>query len=129
MVFAFSVMLMFQSLDLNVSVSWKNLTKPTSVDYASIYTEFEECQYMHKKTCVISLSHLTLYDIWTVAYQGQWDPQARKLEWAAISFSRGFSWPRDQTRISGIGMQALYQWTTREDYKKTHFNLNMLGEK
>ena len=27
-----------------------------------------------------SLSHLTLYDIRTVAYQGQWDPQARKLK-------------------------------------------------
>ena len=74
MVFIFSVMLMFQSLDLNVSVSWKNLTNPTSADYASIYTEFEEHQYMHKKTCVggvhaQSLRHLTLYDIRTVAYQ------------------------------------------------------------
>ena len=26
--------------------------------------------------------------------------QARILEWIAISFSRGSSWPRDQTRIS-----------------------------
>ena len=26
--------------------------------------------------------------------------QARELEWAAISFSRGSSWPEDQTRVS-----------------------------
>ena len=52
MVFTFSVMLMFQSLDLNVNVSWKKLTNPTSADYANIYTEFDKRQYMHKKTCV-----------------------------------------------------------------------------
>ena len=28
--------------------------------------------------------------------------QARILEWVAVSFSRGSSQPRDQTRISGI---------------------------
>ena len=31
--------------------------------------------------------------------------QARILEWAAISFSGGPSWPRDGTRMSGIGRQ------------------------
>ena len=34
--------------------------------------------------------------------------QARILEWGAIPFSRGFSWPRDQTHISSIGRQILY---------------------
>ena len=37
--------------------------------------------------------------------------QARILEGGAISFSRGSSWPRDQTcisHISGIGRQVLY---------------------
>ena len=37
--------------------------------------------------------------------------QARIPEWVAISFSRGFSWPRDQTHISCIsciGMQIFY---------------------
>ena len=34
--------------------------------------------------------------------------QARILEWAAISFSRGSSQPRDQTFISCIGRQILY---------------------
>ena len=42
-------------------------------------------------------------------------PQARILEWVAISFfsfSRGSSWPRDQTLVSY--MQVLYHWATRE---------------
>ena len=36
--------------------------------------------------------------------------QARILEWVAISFSRGSSQSRDQTRISCIGRQILYHW-------------------
>ena len=40
--------------------------------------------------------------------------QARILERIAISFSRGSSWPRDQTRISYVGRCILYLWLTRE---------------
>ena len=40
--------------------------------------------------------------------------QARVLEWVAISFSRGSSWPRDWTCISCVGRQILYHWATRE---------------
>ena len=32
--------------------------------------------------------------------------QARILEWVAISFSRGSSWPRDQTRVSCVSFFA-----------------------
>ena len=38
--------------------------------------------------------------------------QVKILEWVAISFSRGSSWPRDKTCISGvscIGRQIIYQ--------------------
>ena len=35
--------------------------------------------------------------------------QARTLEWAAISSSRGSSWPRDKARVSCIGRGILYQ--------------------
>ena len=41
--------------------------------------------------------------------------QARILEWVAISFSRGSSWPRDQTRFSCFsctGRWVLYHCTT-----------------
>ena len=43
--------------------------------------------------------------------------QARILEWVAIFSFRGFSWHRDQTRvscISCIGRQLLYHWATGE---------------
>ena len=40
--------------------------------------------------------------------------QARILEWVAILFSRGPSWPRDQICISCIGRWILYHWATRE---------------
>ena len=38
--------------------------------------------------------------------------QARILEWVAIPFSRGSSWPRDQTRVSHIAGRFFTNWTT-----------------
>ena len=43
--------------------------------------------------------------------------QARILEWVAISFSRGSSWPRDQTWASCIAGWLFAVWATREDLK------------
>ena len=40
--------------------------------------------------------------------------QARILEWAAISSSRGSSRPRNQTHVSCPGRRILYHWATRE---------------
>ena len=40
--------------------------------------------------------------------------QARILGWVAISFYRGSSLPRDQTSISCIGRQVLYNLATLE---------------
>ena len=40
--------------------------------------------------------------------------QARVLEWVAISFSRGSSWPRDQTLVSRIADRGFTVWATRE---------------
>ena len=40
--------------------------------------------------------------------------QARILEWAAISSSRGSSWPRDWTCNSCPGRRILYHWATKE---------------
>ena len=40
--------------------------------------------------------------------------QARELEWVAISFSRGSSWPRDRTQVSCIVGRRFTVWATRE---------------
>ena len=40
--------------------------------------------------------------------------QARVLEWAAISYSTGFSQPRDQTQVSCIADSHFTVWATRE---------------
>ena len=43
--------------------------------------------------------------------------QARILEWVAIPFSRGSSWPRDQTQVSYIAGRFFTFWATREAHK------------
>ena len=40
--------------------------------------------------------------------------QARVLEWVVIHFSRGSSWPRDQTPVSHIASKFFTIWATRE---------------
>ena len=40
--------------------------------------------------------------------------QARILEWVVITFSKGSSWPRDQTQISCIASSFITIWDTRE---------------
>ena len=40
--------------------------------------------------------------------------QVRILEWVAISFSRGSSWPRDWTQVSCIAGRCFNLWATRE---------------
>ena len=40
--------------------------------------------------------------------------QARILEWVVISFSRGSSWPRNQTWVSCIAGGIFTDWATRE---------------
>ena len=66
-----------------------------------------------------SLSHVWLFATpWTVAYQAVRSLsvhgifQARVLEWVAISFSRGSSQPRDQTRVSCTAGRRFTIWAT-----------------
>ena len=40
--------------------------------------------------------------------------QERILEWIAIPFSRGSSWPRDRTQVSCIAGRFFTSWATRE---------------
>ena len=39
-------------------------------------------------------------------------PQARTLDWVAISSSRASSWPRDRMRVSCLTRQIPYHWAT-----------------
>ena len=42
--------------------------------------------------------------------------QGRRLEWVAIPFSSGSSWPRDWTQVSRIAGRFFTVWATRESY-------------
>ena len=54
--------------------------------------------------------------------------QARVLEWVAISFSRGSSWPRNRTQVSCIAGRRFTLWATREAHV-TIVYLSKLGNK
>ena len=76
--------------------------------------------YLHHsvKVKVKLLSHVWLFATpWTVAYQAPPSMEfsrPRVLEWVAISFSRGSSLPKDQTRVSRIAGRCFTIWATRE---------------
>ena len=63
-----------------------------------------------------SLSRVRLFAIqWTVVYQAPLSIfQAWILEWVAISFSMGSSWPRDWTQVSRIVGRGFTLWATRD---------------
>ena len=65
-------------------------------------TESVSCSVMSN-----SLQPLGLYTVHEIF-------QVRTLEWVAISFSRGSSWPRDQTGVSQITGRFFSVWTTWE---------------
>ena len=51
--------------------------------------------------------------------------QARVLEWVAISFSRGSSWPRDRTQVSHTVGRRYTIWATREVLPLWSAHLNL----
>ena len=76
--------------------------------------------------CLVAKSCLTLchpMDCSPPGYSIHGISQARILEWVAISFSKGSSWPRDWTFISCIGRQVPYHWATREAHPVRAKNL------
>ena len=67
---------------------------------------------------VVTQSCLTLCGLWTAADPGSSVHsilQARILEWAAISFSRGSCQPRDRTHVSCTAGRRFTVWATREE--------------
>ena len=63
-------------------------------------------------------SYLTLCDPWTKGSSVHGILQTRILEWVAMPFSRGSSWPRDQTHVSWVSCiigRFFTIWVTRDD--------------
>ena len=105
---------------------------PTTSIYSSLNSDWKQ-----KKVCTKSLQSCPLFvTLWTVAVCVRvlvaqscltlWDPmdysppgsvhgilQAKILKWVAIPFSRGFSRPRDQTRVSCITGRFFTSQATR----------------
>ena len=50
--------------------------------------------------------------------------QARILEWIAIPFSRGSSWPRDQTLVSWIADRFFTIWATGKSFIIARYPVN-----
>ena len=51
--------------------------------------------------------------------------QARILEWVAIPFSRGSSWPRDWTQVSWIARGSFTVWVTSEASQLVYTCINL----
>ena len=106
-------------------ISNKNLHYSTenNIQYLRIKQQkrmFRKRMYMWM--CVHVLSHFSSIWLfvtpWTVACQAPLSRhgilQARILEWVAVLFFRGTSWPRDQTQVSCIAGRFFTLWVTRE---------------
>ena len=53
--------------------------------------------------------------------------QPRILEWVAISFSRGYSRPRDRTQLSCMAGRCFYLWATTEAVRKNKWDEKCQG--
>ena len=73
---------------------------------------------LFKVLVLVTQLYQTLCDPMTVAclsgFSAHGILQVKLLEWAAIPFSRGSSWPRDRTWVSFIAGGFFTIWATRE---------------
>ena len=101
-------------------VQWLRLCTPNAAGPSSIPGQgaryhLEQLKFPH--VCSVVQPCLTLRDSMNCNSPGSSVHgifQARILEWVAISYSRGSSWPRNWTHISCTGRQILYHWDTWE---------------
>ena len=73
--------------------------------------------YVSSLERVMSLSHVQLCNPMDCSLSGSSVHgifQARILEWIAISFTRGSSWPRNRTQVSSIVGRCFTVWDTSE---------------
>ena len=92
----------------------ENKQNPKQVVKSLHYVE----NYLSPKNRVVAQSRPSLCDPMDCSLPGcsiHGILQARVLVWVAISFSRGSSWPRDQTRISCIAGRRFTLWAPMEE--------------
>ena len=65
-------------------------------------------------SCLVMSDSLWPYGLEPARSLYPWIFQARILEWVAISFSRGSSWPKAQTQVSHIAGKFFTVWATRD---------------
>ena len=86
------------------------------------------CLSMQELGLPLTQSYLTLCDPMDCSLPGSSVHgilKARILEWVAIPFSRGSSWPRDQTQVSCIAGRCFTIWATREAHQCKRLMLNL----
>ena len=78
------------------------------------------------KNVLVAQSCLTLCDPMDCSLPGSsvHRIEARILEWVAIPFSRGSSWPRDRSQVSCIAGRFFTIWTIREAHISLHICTN-----
>ena len=90
----------------------------------SVQISFSSSTHLHLLLLFLSLSHFWIFfatmDCRLPGFSVHGISQSRILEWVAISFSRGPSWPRDQTHDSCIGTWILYHWATSTTINLTY---------
>ena len=104
-----------------IAKPWKQLLCPLTDEWIQIW-----CTYIHiytyiyneilKANVLVAASCLTLCDPMDCSQSGSYVQgiiQARRLAWVTIPFSRGSSWPRDQTQVSYTMGRFFPVWATR----------------
>jgi len=82
--------------------------------------------------CLVAQSSPTLWDPIDCGLPGSsvcGISQARILDWVAISFSRGSSWPRDRTHVSYTGRWILSHQSTREALTQIRYSKKCVKER
>ena len=69
-------------------------------------------KHIHNNTLLLLLMSINIYFL--KVYFAHGILQARILEWVAIPFSRGSSWPRSWTHVSCIAGRFFTIWASRE---------------
>ena len=104
-----------KELDTTEQLNW---TDESTAGHTPSYrpTTDMTLKYIHESESEVTQSCLTLCN--SMDYPTRpvhpWNFQARVLEWVAIPFSRGSSWPRDQTLVSHMAGRCFMVWATRE---------------